>query len=203
MVKKRGNVFNDELMCRLLSRQRRIKESTPSWSPTQKTPINAHWTWVAKVCLFLGLVNVSSAQFDSFCFNWSLEKYSAINLCFCLHQSKAGPQPRWNGHFSPAKKIFKKTRKEKKDLVVFNWIHRVDFFSCGRKKCVTHPKEKPQSTHPTSQLALNIAALFSCGNIPPPDKAVPESGIFTFPPLHVCVTNLSKSWARQLLIMGD
>lgn len=27
----------------------------------------------------------------------------------------------------------------------------------------------------------------------PPDKAVPESGIFIFSPLHVCVTNLSKA----------
>lgn len=118
----------------------------------------------------LGLVNVSSASADRYMI---CDKFGPL----VLSKYKTGTlKAKW----------ITTIKKKSRDLFVSNWIHRVDFFSCGRKMCHTSQR-KPQSRHAASW-HWKLLLCFS-----PPDKAVPESGIFIFPPLHVCVTNLSNA----------
>lgn len=93
-LKKKKRDWINESIRRLLSRQRRIKEPTPSWSLTRKTPTNAHWTWVAKVCLFLASLTVPLLTFTAL--QVIIWKTICGNLV-CLHESKARPQTLWNG----------------------------------------------------------------------------------------------------------
>lgn len=111
-----------------------------------------------------GLINTSGPEFHSALIDHLKNNEQQRGLLSRVKRSSSAACME-TGSFWSQNNNKNNKKKKKVDFVGFNWIRRVDFFSCCRK-CVNISQRKAQSTSLSSQFAPNIGALFSRSNIP-------------------------------------